>query len=83
MFKNIFYTFKNLDKLTKMIMSYGLKFCLMICLISLAILLTYNFSFTIPILFTIGFILFRLSLIFGIEFVICGFVVDGIKKQMI
>lgn len=83
MFKNIFYTFKNLDKLTKMIMSYGLKFCLMICLISLAILLTYNFSFTIPILFTIGFILFRLSLILGIEFVICGFVVDGIKKQMI
>ncbi len=83
MFKNIFYTFKNLDKLTKMIMSYGLKFCLMICLISLTILLTYNFSFTIPILFTIGFILFRLSLIFGIEFVICGFIVDGIKKQMI
>lgn len=83
MFKNIFYTFKNLDKLTKMIMSYGLKFCLMICLISLAILLTYNFSFTIPILFTIGFILFRLSLIFGIEFVICGFIVDRIKKQMI
>ena len=83
MFKNIFYTFKNLDKLTKMIMSYVLKFCLMICLISLAILLTYNFSFTIPILFTIGFILFRLSLIFGIEFVICGFIVDRIKKQMI
>ncbi len=83
MFKNIFYTFKNLDKLTKMIMSYGLKFCLMICLISLAILVTYNFSFTIPILFTIGFILFRLSLIFGIEFVICGFIVDRIKKQMI
>lgn len=83
MFKNIFYTFKNLDKLTKMIMSYGLKFCLMICLISLTILLTYNFSFTIPILFTIGFILFRLSLIFGIEFVICGFIVDRIKKQMI
>ena len=83
MFKNIFYAFKNLDKLTKMIMSYGLKFCLMICFISLAILLTYNFSFTIPILFTIGFILFRLSLIFGIEFVICGFVVDGIKKQII
>lgn len=83
MFKNIFYTFKNLDKLTKMIMSYGLKFCLIICLISLTILLTYNFSFTIPILFTIGFILFRLSLIFGIEFVICGFIVDGIKKQMI
>ena len=83
MLKKVFNSFKNLDKLTKLIMSHGLKFCFMICLVSLAILLTYNFTFTIPILFTIGFILFRLSLIFGIEFVICGFVVDGIKKQII
>ena len=83
MLKKIFNSFKNLDKLTKLIMSHGLKFCFMICLFSLAILLTYNFTFTIPILFTIGFILFKLSLIFGIEFVICGFVVDGIKKQII
>ena len=83
MFKKIFNGFKNLDKLTKSIMSYGLKFCFMICIVSLAILLTYNFSYTLPILFTIGFILFRLSLIFGIEFVICGFIVDGIKKQII
>lgn len=83
MLKKIFNSFKNLDKLTKLIMSHGLKFCFMICWVSLAILLTYNFTFTIPILFTIGFILFKLSLIFGIEFVICGFVVDGIKKQII
>ena len=83
MFKKVFNSFKNLDKLTKLIMSYGIKFCFMICIVSLAILLTYNFSYTLPILFTIGFILFKLSLIFGIEFVICGFVVDGIKKQMI
>ena len=82
MLKKVFNSFKNLDKLTKLIMSHGLKFCFMICLVSLAILLTYNFTFTIPILFTIGFILFRLSLIFGIEFVICGFVVDGIKNKL-
>ena len=83
MFKKIFNSFRSLDKLTKLIMMYGLKFCFMICLVSLVILLTYNFSFTMPILFTIGFILFRLSLIFGIEFIICGFVVDGIKKKII
>lgn len=83
MLKKIFNSFKNLDKLTKLIMSHGLKFCFLICTVSLIILLTYNFSFTLPILFTIGFILFKLSLIFGIEFVICGFVVDGIKKQII
>ena len=83
MVKKIFNSFKNLDKLAKLIMSYGIQFCFIICIVSLAILLTYNFSYTLPILFTIGFILFRLSLIFGIEFVICGFIVDGIKKQII
>ncbi len=83
MFRKIFNSFKSLDKLTKLIMGYGIKFCFLICIISLTILLTYNISYTLPILFTIGFILFKLSLIFGIEFVICGFIVDGIKKQII
>ena len=83
MFKKIFNSFKSLDKLTKLIMIHGLKFCFTICLVSLVVLLTYNFSFTMPILFTIGFILFRLSLILVIEFIICGYVVDGIKKQNI
>ena len=61
MFNKIVNYFKNLDKLTKLIMKNGLKFFL----------------------FYVGFVLFRLSLIFGIEFVICGIVVDGIKKQII
>ena len=76
MFNKIVNCFKNLDKLTKLIMNNGLKFCLFLGLISIAVLVTYNFSLTIP-------VLFRLSLIFGIEFVICGIVVDGIKKQLI
>ncbi len=83
MFKKIINSFNNLDKLTKIIMSNGLIFSAFIGLVAIVLLVTYNFSFTFPILFTIGFVLFRLSLIFGIEFVICGFVVDGIKKQMI
>ena len=83
MFNKIIESFKNLDRLTKLIINNGLKFCSVIGFISLIILVTYNWSFTIPILFYIGLILFRLSLIFGIEFVICGFVVDKIKKQMI
>ena len=83
MFKKIINSFNNLDKLTKIIMSNGLIFSAFIGLVAIVLLFTYNFSFTFPILFTIGFVLFRLSLIFGIEFVICGFVVDGIKKQMI
>lgn len=80
MINNILNIFKNLDKLTKIIMKNGLKFCFMIGIISLIILVTYNLSFTVPILFNIGFILFKLSLIFGVEFIICGFAVDIIKK---
>ena len=83
MFKKIINSFNNLDKLTKIIMSNGLIFSAFIGLVAIVLLVTYNFSLTIPILFYVGFVLFRLSLIFGIEFVICGFIVDGIKKQMI
>lgn len=83
MFKKVFDNFKNLDKLTFRIMNYGLIFCFTICILSVLILLTYNFAFSSPFMYYIGINLFKLSLIFGIEFVICGFVVDGIKKQLI
>ena len=83
MINNIINSFKNLDKLIKMIMKIGLKFCSILGMISLIILVTYNLSFTIPIVFTIGLILFKLSLIFGVEFIICGFAADRIKKQIL
>lgn len=83
MFNIIINSFKNLDKLVKKIMKIGLKFCSILGMISLIILVTYNLSFTVPIVFTIGLILFKLSLTFGIEFVICGFVADRIKKQIL
>ena len=83
MINNIINSFKNLDKLVKKIMKIGLKFCSILGMISLIILVTYNLSFTIPIVFTIGLILFKLSLIFGVEFIICGLAADRIKKQML
>ena len=57
MLKIIKNSYKNLDKLTKLIMKQGLKFCSTLAMVALIILVTYNFSFTIPILYTIGFIL--------------------------
>ena len=83
MINNIINSFKNLDKLVKQIMKIGLKFCSILGMLSLIILVTYNLSFTIPIVFTIGLILFKLSLIFGVEFIICGFAADRIKKQIL
>ena len=82
MIKNFINIFKDLDKLAKKIMKNGLRFCLIIGSIALLILIIYECSFTIPLLFDIGFGLFKISLIFGIEFIICGFVADKIKKQL-
>ena len=83
MLKKIFETIKNLDKLTHKIMNNGLKFCFLICILSVFILFTYSFAFASPFMYYIGINLFKISLIFGIEFIVCGFVVDGIKKQLI
>ena len=83
MLKKIIDTYKNFEKTTNSIMNIGLSFCGFLCLISILILLTYNFIFTSPIMYYIGISLFRLSIIFSIEFIVCGFVVDGIKKQVI
>ena len=83
MFKKLVNIFKSLDKLTFKIMKYGLKFCFFICILSILILITYNLNIFSPFMYYIGINLFELSMIFGIEFVICGIVVDSIKKQLI
>lgn len=83
MFKKILENYKNFEKITYKILKNGLKFCLVLCIISISILLTYNLFILSPSIYYIGITLFRLSLIFGIEFIICGFVTDGIKKQLI
>lgn len=83
MINNIINNFENLDNLAKKIMKNGLNFCYILAAIALVLLITYNLSFTIPILFSIGFIMFKLSLIFGVEFIICGLVVDKIKAGII
>ena len=83
MFKKIIGTFKSLDSLTFKIMKYGFKFCFSICILSTIILITYNLSILSPFMYYIGISLFRLSIVFCIEFIICGLVVDSIKKQLI
>lgn len=83
MIQKILENFKNLDKVTYKIMNYGLKFCFTICILSVFILFSYVCDFSSPFIYYIGIHLFKLSLIFSIEFIICGLVVDSIKKQMV
>lgn len=83
MIKKILEYYKNLEKLTFKILKRGLKFCFTLCILSICILLSYATIFAIPFLFHIGLSLFRLSIVFSIEFLVCALVVDSIKKQAI
>jgi hypothetical protein len=83
MFKKILENYKNFEKITYKILKNGLKFCLALCMISISILFTYDLFILSPSIYYVGITLFKLSLIFGTEFIICGFVIDGIKKQLI
>ena len=82
MFTKIINTYKNFEKTTNSIIKSGMSFCFFLCLVSILILCTYLIS-KVPFTYYIGISILRLSIIFSIEFIICGFVVDGIKKQII
>ena len=73
--------FKKLDNKVKEIMINGFKFSFIVCLLSILILLIYNF-YMLPILYDIGTILFKTSLMFFVDFIILGIGFDTIKKQM-
>ena len=71
---------KNLDKDTYKIMRYGLFFSTFISLTAVGILLAYIFLGS-SFLFYLGITLLKSSFSFAVEFVICGIVVDFIRKQ--
>lgn len=77
------HTFQKLETQTKTIMKNGIQFCFFLCIISLIVLLTYDFIVENPLLFDIGILLFKMSSFFSIEFLICGIVVDSLKKNLI
>ena len=81
--KKLIECYKNFDKITCKILKHGLKFCFILCIFSIFMLFIYDSFLATPILYHTGLALFRLSIIFGIEFLICAFVVDSIKKQLI
>lgn len=83
MINNIFKIINNLDKLTYKIMKNGLKFCVFLCTISISILLFYNIEFQSFLIFNIGLIIFKSSIIFGVEFIICGIIANKVKTDLI
>lgn len=81
MIKQIIDKFDSLEENVKKIMKYGFAFSFGVCILSIILLLTYQF-YNIPDLYYIGLSVFKLSLFFAIEFIICGIAIDTIKKQM-
>lgn len=81
MLEKIINKFKNLDGKVKKIMVNGFKFAFLFCIFSAIILLIYNF-YSLPILYYVGTVLFKTSLMFFVDFLVLGIGFDTIKKQM-
>lgn len=79
-FEKINDLFKNVNKKILKIMKYGLQFSFLICIIATAILCTYLLYYHDSFLYFLGLNSFRLGIILGIEFIICGLSVDAIKN---
>ena len=82
MIKNIKERYLKLDLKAFKILKFGLLLCLFISILSMAILFTY-LLLSYPFLYLLGMFFFRISLIFSVEFVLCAFVADYIKKELI
>lgn len=71
----------NMDNKVKKIMHYGFIFSFIVCMISMALLITYEVTANLQ-AYYIGLAVFRLSLFFAIEFIISAIAIDTIKKQL-
>ena len=80
--KQILLEFKKLDNTIINLMKSGIKFSFSLIILASIILLTYDFLFTYPTIYYIGFSLFKTSLFFMAGFVIFGFAFNKIKTEI-
>ena len=74
-------SYKNLDKIAIKILKKGLIFCTILCILSVLILFIYEVFSKSPNIYYIGIGIFKLSLTFAVEFIICALSMDLIKKE--
>ena len=80
--KKIKNLFKNLDKTDLKIMKIGLKISFYTIIFSVFLLCIYREFVHSVFLDNLAIAIFKLSTYIGIEFIICGIVVDTVKKQI-
>lgn len=73
----------NLDKTDLKIMKLGLKMCFCILLFSILILSFYLTTTHKFFLYELGITIFKVSTYVAVEFIVCGIVVDTLKKNLI
>ncbi len=80
--KQLLMEFKKMDSTIVNIVKFGVKISFYISIIASLILLTYDFVYTLPIIFYIGISLFKTSLFFIVGFIICGFAFQKIQSDL-
>lgn len=81
MIEKLINEYKDLDKIAVKILKKGLMFCFVLCILSVFILLIYEVFYKSPNTYYIGIGIFKLSLTFAVDFIICAKSVDAIKKE--
>ncbi|MCI9038344.1 MAG: hypothetical protein HFJ29_00440 [Clostridia bacterium] len=74
--------FKEMDHSILNLMKSGIKFSFCLSILSILVLLTYDFVYTIPFVYDIGFSLFKTSLFFIVGFVVFAFAFSKIQKEI-
>lgn len=74
--------FKEMDHSILGLMKSGIRLSFGLSILSILILLTYDFIYTIPFVYYIGVSLFKTSLFFIVGFVICAFAFSKIQKEI-
>ena len=80
-FKTFFDTIKNMDKKIKHIIERGFLFSNFICLIGIILLVLHIHFFITFEMIEAAIILFKTSIFFAVQFLICGFAFDKILKM--
>lgn len=74
--------FKEMDRSILRLMKSGMKLSFCLSILSILILLTYDFVYTIPFVYYMGVSLFKTSLFFIVGFIICAFAFSKIQKEI-
>lgn len=78
--QKIYSGLKNLDKVTYKIIKYGLLFSTFVGIIATTFLCSY-IILGVTFFYYLGITLIKASFFLAVEFIVCGIIVDSIKKQ--